>query len=208
MAEPDHFNDEAPRQETSARRVRPRRDERRADETPWRVEGAGEGGRNPQLPGEPDRGGLRWGRMILALLGVLAVNWLIACPVLRRRRHAAGLLHLLPQPGRGRQRRRRSSRRAVPSRARFRHAVTSSQANGRAAVKDEPTYTAFKTQVPAFGNEGLQALLDEHGVVVSAKPVGTPWWQSCSSTSARHCSFGACSCGPRGAPKPRAAWAG
>ena len=59
-----------------------------------------------------------------------------------------------------------------------RHAVTSSQANGRAAVKDEPTYTAFKTEVPAFGNEGLQALLDEHGVVVSAKPVGTPWWQS------------------------------
>jgi cell division protease FtsH len=38
----------------------------------------------------------------------------------------------------------------------------------------------FSTQVPAFANtDGLDRLLQEHGVVVTAKaPVGTPWWQT------------------------------
>jgi len=178
MAERDHLKDEAPpQQETSAHRDRPRRGERRADETPWRVEGAEEGGAHPQLPGEPDQGGLRWGRMIIALLGVLALNWLISAllfgsvttlPVsytFFRAQVEAGNVSQITAQGSAIQ-------------GTFKHPVTSSQADGRAPVKDERTYTAFKTEVPAFGNQGLQALLDEHGVVVNAKPVGTPWWQS------------------------------
>jgi cell division protease FtsH len=40
--------------------------------------------------------------------------------------------------------------------------------------------TEFSTQVPTFANtDGLDRLLQQHGVVVTAKaPAGTPWWQT------------------------------
>jgi cell division protease FtsH len=42
------------------------------------------------------------------------------------------------------------------------------------------TTNEFATQVPAFANtDGLDRLLQEHGVVITAKaPAGTPWWQT------------------------------
>ncbi|HTX71163.1 MAG TPA: hypothetical protein VMH50_18720, partial [Thermoleophilia bacterium] len=71
---------QTPSQDASVRQDKPRLGERRDDETPWRVEGklaGADGGPDPHVPNEEPRG-LRWGRMGLALLGILALNWLIA----------------------------------------------------------------------------------------------------------------------------------
>jgi cell division protease FtsH len=47
-------------------------------------------------------------------------------------------------------------------------------------ANDAKATSEFATQVPAFANtDGLDRLLQEHGVVVTAKaPAGTPWWQT------------------------------
>jgi cell division protease FtsH len=45
--------------------------------------------------------------------------------------------------------------------------------------KSKPS-TRFKTEIPAFANtDALSKLLEEHDVVINAKPLdtGTPWWQ-------------------------------
>ncbi len=177
MTDRNDLKEQDEQQKSSARGDTPPRDKRRADETPWRVEGAGQGGANPQLPGGSEPGGLRWGRMILTLVAVLAINWLLASvlfgsvstlPVsytfFRSQVEAGNVVQITAQ--------------GSAIRGTFRQPVTSSQANGRAPVKNESTYSAFKTEVPAFGNQGLQTLLDEHGVVVSAKPAGASWWQT------------------------------
>jgi cell division protease FtsH len=179
VADRSDMKDEAPQtQEASARQSRSPREERRADETPWRVEGAGQGGgTNPQLPDGPQQGGLRWGRMVLALVAVLVLNWLLASVLF-------GSVSTLPvsytffrtQVEAGNVAQVTAKGSAIQGT--FKGRVTRSEANGNAPAKNEPSYTAFKTEVPAFGNQGLQALLDQHGVVVTAKPGGTPWWQS------------------------------
>jgi cell division protease FtsH len=60
----------------------------------------------------------------------------------------------------------------------FKTAVTASQAKAGQPAENEPSYTKFKTQIPAFGTDDLLPLLETHGVVVNAKPVEAPWWQS------------------------------
>jgi len=147
--------------------------------TPWRVEGklaGADGGPDPQVPNEEPRG-LRWGRMGLALLGILALNWLIASLLFSsasvlpvsytyfRQQVEAGNVAQVTTQGEAVQ-------------GTFKTAVTASQAKGSQPVQNEQTYSNFKTQLPAFGTDDLLPLLEAHGVVVSAKPVETPWWQS------------------------------
>ena len=178
MADTNDLKNEAPpQQETAARQGRPPSGERR-DETPWRVEGkpAGGDGPSPQMSGDAPQG-LRWGRMALALVAILALNWLIASLLFSgastltvsytyfRDQVEAGNVALVSTQGEAVQ-------------GTFRKAVTASQAGVRQPVENATTYTRFKTQLPAFGTDDLLPLLDAHGVTITAKPVETPWWQS------------------------------
>jgi cell division protease FtsH len=115
--------------------------------------------------------------MLLALLGVLALNWLIASLLFGsasvlpisytffREQVEAGNVATVTTQGEAVQ-------------GTFKTAVTAAQAKATQPVKDEQSYTDFKSQLPAFGTDDLLPLLEAHGVVVSAKPVETPWWQS------------------------------
>ena len=171
-----HETEMTPSQQTSPRQGRPRR-EREESESPWRIEGrpAG-GGPSPQLSGESPRG-LRWGRVLLALLAMLAVNWLIAgllfngastvnvSYTLFRSQVEAGNVAAITAKGN-----------AIEGT--FKQPVPYSQATGTQPTRNEPTYTHFTTQLPAFGTGDLMALLQSTGVKVTAKPVGTPLWQT------------------------------
>ena len=57
----------------------------------------------------------------------------------------------------------------------FKHAIRYPATNKKAVAASE-----FSTQVPAFADKSkLDQLLQQHGVVVTAKPPkGTPWWQT------------------------------
>jgi cell division protease FtsH len=178
MAEQRQAEEQTPSQERSARKGRPRSDRGR-DEPGWRVEGkpAGAGdGPSPQLSGDSPPG-LRWGRVFLVLLAMLAINWIIAgvlfnnatvLPVsytfFRQQVEAGNVAEVTAQ--------------GEAVKGVFRKAVTASQAKASQPVEGERTYTSFKTQLPAFGTDDLLPLLEAHGVVVNAKPVETPWWQN------------------------------
>ena len=146
-------------QESSSREGRPHGGEA-ADEPPWRIEGEPAGAApEPQLPGDPPRG-LRWGRMFLALVAMLAVNWLIAGLLFSgastlnvsytffRSQVQAGNVSTITAKGNA-------------IHGTFKQPVTNSQANGNPPAKNEPTYTPFTTQLPAFGTGDLMALLDQ-----------------------------------------------
>jgi cell division protease FtsH len=144
----------------------------------WRLEGkpAGSNGPSPQLPGDSPSG-LRWGRVFLALLGLLVLNYLIVgllfggTPVLTV---PYTFFHNEVQAGNVTQITATGS--AVQGT--FKTAVTSSEANGQAPVQNQPTYTQFKTQLPSFGTSDLMPLLQSKGVRVTAQPTTTPFWET------------------------------
>ena len=167
-----------PSQQTSPRQGRPRR-EREQSESPWRVEGkpAGAGGgAGTQIPGDTPPG-LHWGRVVLALLAMLAINWLVAGLLFNgastvnvsytrfRSQVQAGNVSQITATGNAIQ-------------GTFKRPVAYSQATGTQPTRDDPTYTHFTTQLPTFGTGDLMALLQSEGVVVNAKPVGTPLWET------------------------------
>ena len=165
----------APPQETSVRQGGRR--EQVKDETPWRIEGepAG-GGAKPQIPGD-SQPGLRWGRVFMALLAMLAVNWLIAGLLFSGATNLQvpySYFHSQVQAGNVAQITAKGNAIAGT----FKQPVTSSQAKGTQPTKDEPTYSHFTTQLPAFGTGDLMALLQSQGVVINAQSTATPWWQS------------------------------
>ena len=143
------------------------------------------------MPGDSPQG-LRWGRIIITLLAALAINWLIASmlfgstsvlPVsytfFREQVEAGNVAEITTQ--------------GEAVQGVFQKAVTASQAKAAARQSGEKTYKHFQTQLPAFGNDDLLPLLDEHGVVVNAKPRrhGARGGRRSSSSSGRPCCFGA-----------------
>ncbi len=175
MAEQQQIKEHDTASESSRRDDKPRRDPGKS-ESPWRIEGepAG-GGPSPQLSGESPRG-LRWGRMCLALLAMLALNWLIvglfsgastvnvSYTFFRSQVEAANVTQITAKGN--------------SIQGTFKQPVTHSQVTGTQPTKDEPSYTKFTTQLPAFGNDNLLGLLQSEGVVINAKPLGTPLWQT------------------------------
>lgn len=154
------------------------------DDSGWRVEGkpATQGrGPSPRVtpPGEQPPSGLRWlGRFWTVLVLALILNWIIVAVISRgsdyltvsytffRQQVTVGNVASITSKGTALQ-------------GSFKKAVTSRQASGSKASKDEKTYTQFETQLPAFGTNNLLTLLEEKGVVVNAKPLdtGSPLWQ-------------------------------
>jgi cell division protease FtsH len=62
----------------------------------------------------------------------------------------------------------------------FKKPVTQAQATGSTPSSAAASYKQFQTQLPAFGNNDLLALLMAKGVIVNAKPLstGTPLWET------------------------------
>jgi cell division protease FtsH len=57
-------------------------------------------------------------------------------------------------------------------------AITGDTRKPVTASDSKDTSTHFATQIPTFGDSGLYPLLDQHGVTVTAKPEGAPFWQT------------------------------
>jgi len=174
----------------------------------WRVEGAAPppapepGG--DQAP-KPPRGA-RWvGRIWLIVVAALLVNWIVVAAMSRpsqflttsytafRQQVEAGNVSQITSRGNTIQ-------------GDFKHAVTASQVTSAASAPGASgsstggstgggstatgasasgssggtAYTRFQTQLPAFGNDDLLALLTAKGVTVNAKPLasGTPLWET------------------------------
>ncbi len=176
MAEQRQIKEHNTGPESSSREGRPRRGPGE-NESPWRIEGepAG-GGTKPQLPGGSPQG-LRWGRVVLALLAMLAINWLIAGLLFNGASTVSvpyTVFHSQVQAGNV----SAITAKGSSIEGTFKQPVAYSQATGTQPTKNETTYTHFTTQLPAFGTGDLMALLQSEGVVVTAKPVGTPLWES------------------------------
>ena len=177
MTEQRHAEEQAPPPQQSSAREGGSRRGREQNDPGWRIEGkpAG-GGPSPQLPGDSPPG-LRWGRVFLTLLAMLAINWLVVGLLFNgastvnvsytffRSQVEAGNVAAITSTGNSIQ-------------GTFKNAVTATQATGQRPTQGEPTYTNFTTQLPAFGTGDLLALLQSKGVVVNAKPLGTPLWQT------------------------------
>ena len=160
----------------------------------WRVEGAAA----PPSPGTPDREapkpprGTRWvGRIWLIVVAALLVNWIIVAAMSRpspflttsytffRQQVEAGNVAQITSQG--------NTVQGV-----FKHPVTAGQATAASSGSGASgsgasgstaagtAYARFQTQLPAFGNNDILALLTAKGVVVNAKPLasGTPLWET------------------------------
>ena len=129
----------------------------------WRVSASPRrdgGGSRRRMSGPPF--GRRWIYLILALL---AFNVLFAQLFTPRTDHVLGVVHVLPRPGGGRQRRGGHLAAATRSRATF----NARRPRTRRATR--PTrVTNFKTERPAFVDDELLALLQRTNVIINAKP--------------------------------------
>ncbi len=147
----------------------------------WHVEGRppGAADHHESAPQGGGGRGIGWlNRIWLILLAALLLNWAVAAlvprgtPYLRvsytffRSEVAAGNVSQITSQGEAVQ-------------GAFKRAVTSAQASG-GGTQGGKTYRDFQTQLPAFGNNDLLALLEAKGVVVNAKPLntGSPWWET------------------------------
>jgi len=154
----------------------------------WRVEGA-----VPPPPPEPtDPGtskpprGAQWVRRVwLIVVAALLVNWIVVAAMSRpspflttsytffRQQVEAGNVSQITSQGNAIQ-------------GVFKHPVTAGQASATTSGSTAngssggTAYTRFETQLPAFGNNDLLALLTAKGVVVNAKPLATgrPLWET------------------------------
>jgi cell division protease FtsH len=144
----------------------------------WRLEGkpAGNKGPSPQLPGDSPPG-LHWGRIFLVLLGLLALNWVIASVFFNQATIlpvSYSFFHQQVQAGNV----NRITATGNAVQGTFKSGVSASQANGQKSAQNAPTYTRFQTQLPGFGTADLMPLLQSKGVQVTAQPQGTPLWQT------------------------------
>ena len=131
-----------------------------------------------QQGGQPNKKPQIGRREIGAFLLLLAINWTLVLAVLRRLRAAARRRSRTRRPSSRRCRpatSRRSPRRTPRSRGR-----SSTRSATRRATRTRRPTTEFSTRVPDFADtKALDTLLQEKGVVVTAKaPPGTPWWQT------------------------------
>ncbi len=115
--------------------------------------------------------------MFLALLAMLAINWLIAALLFNNAtvlQVPYSFFHQQVQAGNVSQ----ITAKGDSIQGAFKIAVTASQAKGKAPVQGEATYTQFKTELPAFGTGDLMALLQSKGVVINAESTATPLWET------------------------------
>ena len=149
------------------------------DSSPWRIEGRPAGGGPSQRLGDSEQGASpHWTRIWLVLLGLMVINFVIGGLLLRgegtlpvsytffRAQVESGNVAAIVSQGNA-------------IKGTFKKAVTASQAIGAKPTQSENSFAGFSTQLPAFGNNDLLALLQSKGVVVNARPLPTtPWWQN------------------------------
>ena len=174
------MEDETNREESRGREPQPRRP---LGHGGWRVEGKPAGaGPGTQVPtgGEQPPSRWSWFRSVWwVLFAALLLNWAVASFLGGSSKYltisytsfrgqvAAGNVSEIVSKG--------DAIQGV-----FKSPVTASRANGTKPRSGEATYTYFQTQLPAFGNSDLLALLQSKGVVVNAQPLdtGRPLWES------------------------------
>ena len=143
----------------------------------WHVEG-----KPPASGGKPDgpppKSGSPWlGRIWLILIAALLLNWVIAALLPRGPNYLqVSYTFFRGQVQSGNVAQITSKGEAIQGL--FKKGVTAAQANGTGS--GGTAHRDFKTQLPAFGNNDLLALLEAKGVVVNAKPLntGTPLWET------------------------------
>ena len=150
-----------PRPGASRPADRPNDRDRPPERPPWKVEGA-PAGQSPDRPGKPS-----WGRVLRRtwwLIGLaLIVNWIIASTLMGTSRTTVSYTFFREQVQAGNVSQVTSTGDTIEGD--FRNAAKYPPNDGNA--KD---VTAFTTQRPSFGDDGLTQLLLDKNVTVNAKP--------------------------------------